>query len=223
MGDPEGRQGLISLLAERVDSIENRALTLGVQQGGGFVKQQKTGIACESSCDGQSLFLAATEGMNRPRRQTVQSQLIEQVVDAADSIVVCGGVCKAEQQVRAATWKQQLVIGVLKHHGHPVRGADRAALRLDQAGDQSKQRAFATAVAADQHPETWFWDGQVAVPQGLVAVRPAVAELLEVEFSTCPNIPALIRNQRKSQAVCCRPLLKLFHKAEQPGPHRSEP
>ena len=106
------------------------------------------------------------------------------------------------------------MVWVLEHHGHPVGRADRAALSLGQAGNKPKQRAFAAAIAANEHPQPRPWNLKAAIPQGPVAIGPAVTELFKAELSASP-----IRNQRKSRAACCHLWLKPLHKAEQPGPH----
>ena len=88
-------------------------------------------------------------------------------------------------------------------------GADGAALGLKQSCDQAEQGALATAVAAHEHPQARVGDLEAALVQRQSAVRPAVADRLDVELSC-----ASVRTQRKIPVACCHLSPKLFHKAE---------
>ena len=81
----------------------------------------------------------------------------------------------SEMCIRDRVW-------VLKHQGRFGGAGDAAALGFEQSGNQAKQGAFAAAVAAHQHPEAWARNDQVAAVEGLLAVRPAVADGLNAQF-----------------------------------------
>ena len=70
------------------------------------------------------------------------------------------------------------MVWVLKHQGRFGAAGDASALGLKKSGNQAEQGALAASIAAHQHPKAWARDDQVAAIEGLLAVRPAVADVL---------------------------------------------
>ena len=64
------------------------------------------------------------------------------------------------------------MVWVLEDEGNAVCRADVPVLRGEQSSNETKKSALAAAIAADQHPEAWPWNAQIAVMKSLVAIRP---------------------------------------------------
>ena len=66
VGDPQGRDRRLGPVAQGVDQLQHLPLAGFIQQGGGFIEQQQLAPAGQGPGDGQALFLAAAEAVDRP-------------------------------------------------------------------------------------------------------------------------------------------------------------
>ena len=83
---------------------------------------------------------------------------------------------KIEQKLAAAAGQQKLMVRVLKHKRWPQVLTNQAGLGMNEATDQSEQRAFAAAVTADKHPKSRSGHLEAAAIKCLCAAGPAVAD-----------------------------------------------
>ena len=69
VGDPKRCQRLVRPVAQGSYGLQHSPLTVRVQKRSGFVEQQQTGLAGQSSRDGKALLLPATESVDGPSLQ----------------------------------------------------------------------------------------------------------------------------------------------------------
>ena len=75
VGDPQGRKRRLRLVAEAPHQIQHGLLAGWIEQGRGLIEQHQAGAAGQGTGNGQPLFLAAAEGVDRPRPKALQANL----------------------------------------------------------------------------------------------------------------------------------------------------
>ena len=127
------------------------ALGVGVQAGGGFVKQQQRGLQRNSLRHGHALLLPDRQGARRAVGHVRQAHALQSL----QGLRPCGSpgrTAQPQSQGHVACHRQAQHVRALEQHGlrHVGLGLHTALYRQQQPVDQAQQRAFARAVGADQ-------------------------------------------------------------------------
>ena len=198
MGDPERSERLLRPSAKGLHSLQHRSLAFGVQKCRGLVEKEQACITCQGSRDGQSLLLPSAEGMDGTLLKPFKPEFSQQHLHSGGTLIGRLIPWHPQHQVASCGREQQLMIRVLKDKSRSVRCGDASRLWLQQACNQAKQGALATAVASHQHPQSRPWNGEVTPTQGGCSTGPAVTQVVNPKFCRWRINP-----QGKSLAACC--------------------
>ena len=113
-------------MAELLDRAQDGCLTGGIQQCCGFIEEQKCCFAGQRTGDGQTLLLAATQGVNRSSCHLCQSDLLHQSMDSVTLFMTAQAGRQIEQKLAAAAGQQKLVVWILEDKGWPQLMANKA-------------------------------------------------------------------------------------------------
>ena len=114
----------------------------GIEPGGGLIQQQVVGLHHQGAGDGHPLLLAVAQVLHRLVPQGLSVHQGQGLVDApADLGLLHPKIAQGEGDVAHHIRVEDLLIGLLKHHGHPTAQlaqgrlavADGAALPADLA------------------------------------------------------------------------------------------